>query len=320
METTNVNVTGTAVNTDIYAASTQKCPVKEKEEGQVKNGSVYAGNINSLTNDRIEQKREMARKQATDILLGQFATDEEMTDRMDELRTRNREIKDEISDLQKEKKFFQSEQEALKETYGITDDSEEQKELELLYKAKDAMISGDFSSLSKEELEQIANIGELTEYQERALGYYDIMKGYDVKISKFNREIMGNNSDVRMTKMALLKTSYKGISAAKDAAGTILDSASDEIRGMLWEEVKQHVEEELEELKEAAKEKAEEKEALEEKLEAGEQEKNEQEEISEKIQESTSEQEKLQSELDKILKEAELLEEDMKGLVVDGIL
>ena len=43
METTNVNVTGTSVNTDIYAASTQKCPVKEKEEGQVKNGSVYAG-------------------------------------------------------------------------------------------------------------------------------------------------------------------------------------------------------------------------------------------------------------------------------------
>ena len=50
----------------------------------------------------------MARKQATDILLGQFATDEEMTDRMDELRTRNREIKDEISDLQKEEVFSQS--------------------------------------------------------------------------------------------------------------------------------------------------------------------------------------------------------------------
>ena len=54
------------------------------------------------------------------------------------------------------------------------------------------------------------------------------------------------------TKMALLKTSYKE-SVRRRCAGTILDSASDEIRGMLWEEVKRHVEEELEELKEAAK-------------------------------------------------------------------
>ena len=38
------------------------------------------------------------------------------------------------------------------------------------------------------------------------------------------------------------------------------------------------------------------------------------------IQESSSEQAKLQDEIKKIMQEAELLEEDMKGLAVDGFM
>lgn len=320
METVNINLAGMNGDTGYGVVASEKPNAKEKEGGQVKNGSIYAGNINSMMSDRIEQKREMARKQATKILMDQFGRDEEVTDGLDELRARNREIKEEISQLCDEKEFYRTEQEALQEKYGITADSEEQKELELIRRAKDALREGRLGNLSKEELEQVANTGELTEYQQRALEYDSVIELYDAEIRELQKESHGNTSAIQSGKMALLKTGYKGINAAKKAADTILDSASDEIRGMLWEEAKQQVDEEMEKLIEAAKEKAEEKEELEEKLDSAEEKKEEQKGLSEGILESEEQQEQLQSELDKILKEAELFKEDLKGLVVDGIL
>jgi len=49
-------------------------------------------------------------------------------------------------------------------------------------------------------------------------------------------------------------------------------------------------------------------------------EKEEQKELTEDIQDASADQEKLQGELKKIMEGAELLEEDMKGIVVDNLL
>ena len=290
-----------------------------KESGQVKNGAIYAGNINNMTNDRIEQKRAQARKQATKAIMDQFARDGKVIDGMNELRARNEQINAEQSRLIEEKKGYEQEQEALKEKYGITDDSKEQEDLELIRKARRSFKDSSVS-LSKEEWKRIADMGELTEYQQRALGYDDIRDHVDSQIDELENEKIANGGAIRASKQALLETSYKAITKAKDAADAIMDAASDEIIGMLWEEAKKHVDEEMEKLVEAAKEAAEKKEEEEEKLESVKEEKEEQKELTEEIQESAADQEKLQREIDKILKEAELLKEDMKGLMVDGTL
>ena len=190
----------------------------------------------------------------------------------------------------------------------------------MIRKAKNAIQNGNTASLSKDEWKQLANIGELTEYQRRSLEYDNVISIYDGEIRALEKERRENSSTIQGDKEVLLKTSYKGICAAKKCADAILEAASQEIQGMIWEEAKQHVEEEMEELVETAKEKAEEEEELEEKLEAAKEEKNGQEELTEQIQESTSQQDKLQGEIEKLLKEAELLREEMKGLVVDDIL
>ncbi len=318
MGTVTINLAGLVGNTGsgLVTAGTGK-----EKDGQVKNGSIFAGNINNISNDRIEQKRESARKQATKAIMDQFHTDSKVTDKIKELRGRNEEINQEIAELREQRKVFEEDQEALKGKYGITSDSEEQKELDLIRKAKSAFKDGRLGDLTKEELEQVAGIdpSQLTEYQKRSLQYDSIMSDmFDTPIAELERERMVNGSVAGSLKQGLLETSYKGISKAYKVADTIMEAASKEIIGMMWEDAKEHVDEEMQELVEAAKEKAEEKEEEEEKLEAVKEEKDEQKELAEQIQESTADQERLQGEIDKILKDAELLEEDLKGLVVDG--
>ncbi len=319
MGTVTINLAGLVGNTGsgIVAAGAGK-----EKDGQVKNGSIFAGNINNISNDRIEQKRASARKQATKAIMDQFHTDNEVTDTMKELRGRNKEIDQEIAELREQRKVFEEDQEALKDKYGITSDSEEQKELDLIRKAKNAFNNGRLGDLTKEELEQVANMdpSKLSEYQQRSLQLDSIMSTmFDAPIAELEKEKVANGSVVGSLKQGLLKTSYKGISKAYKAADTIMEAASKEIMGMMWDDAKKHVDEKMQELVEAAKEKAEEKEEEEKKLEAAKEEKEEQKELTEQIQESTADQEQLQGEIDKILKDAELLEEDLKGLVVDGM-
>ena len=118
---------------------------KDGENGlsrQVKKGIVFAGNINSMKADKIAGKREQARKQAARTIMDQFMRDNEITDGMNELRERNRQIKDEISALWEEQSFYRGIQSELKDKYGIEDGSQEQQDIELIQKAKKTMKEG----------------------------------------------------------------------------------------------------------------------------------------------------------------------------------
>ncbi len=288
------------------------------KDGQVKNGSIFAGNINGGMADLIEQKRAQARKQATKIIRDQFARDNEITNRMNEMRARNEEIAGELSIFAKQRNAYIEEQEALKEQYGVAPDSQEQKDLELLRKAGSSLKDGKFEGLSEEEVQRLANMGEPTQYQRRALAYDKVIRHITSMEAELLDEKMANTASIQASKQAILEAGGKGIRNAKKAAESVLQAASDAVIGMLWEDAKKHVEEELEKVMEAAKEQAEKKEEQEEKLEAIKEKKEEQEDLAEVIRESASEQTKLQDEIKKIMKEAELLEEDMKGLLVDG--
>lgn len=315
MATVSVNLAG--INGNIGFGSSASKGMDKEGGGQMKNGAIFLGNKNNNINSLVEQKRAQARKQAAKVLRDQFANDNKVTDGMNELRARNAEIKEELQALYEQRKGFMEERDALQEKYGIDPDSQEQKDLDLIRKGSNLLDAGNLSSMSKDELERLANLGERTEYQQRSLEYDKVIKHISSMEEELLNERIANTSSIMSTKQAILEAGGKGIRAAKKAAGDILQAASDSIIGMIWDAAKDHVDEEMEKLVEAAKEQAEKKEEEEEKLENIKEEKEEQEELAEAIQESTSEQTKLQDEIKKILKEVELLEEDMKGIAVD---
>lgn len=265
------------------------------KKGQVRNGSVFAGNMGGSLKSRIGQKMAQARKQAARVIRDQFDTDSRFTTELDRVRTLNRDMREEMARLNEERKGYVADREALKDIYGIGEDSREQ-----------------------QELERIANMGELTEYQERALAYDDIIEGFDRQIRDLQDIIGGNSRAIESTKLETVKN--QGMLKASDAADEILAAASDAIQGMLWEEARKHIQEEMEEMAEAAGEKAEEKAEEEERLEARREEREEQKELTELIRETASDLKVLQQEIDRILREAGLVTEDAKGLLVDGII
>ena len=73
------------------------------KDGQLKNGSIFAGNINGGMSSLIEQKRAQARKQATKMLHDQFARDNEVSDNIKKLYARNETIGEELAVLAEQK-------------------------------------------------------------------------------------------------------------------------------------------------------------------------------------------------------------------------
>lgn len=320
MKAVNMSGNGYTAGIGVNGGHDQSGSNKEKEKaGQVKNGVLFAGNMAGTVTDRIEQKKQQARKQANKRIMNQFAQDNKTTDSLRECRDRIKELQSAQSELRDKSLECQGKKEALKETYGVAEDSQEQKDLELLEKANEMNKTGSLSSLSKEELDRIQEMGPLSEYQQNALAYDRVSDAYDMQIDRMNNQIAGERNAIYETKQGMLK--QHGMADAKKAANSILDAASDSIMGMLYSEAKQHVDEEMEKLVEAAKEASEKKEEEEKKQEGVKEEKQESQELTEKIQESAGQketvQEDVQQEINKIMTEAGVQEEDWKGIIVN---
>lgn len=254
---------------------TQKENTQGKQENkgaQVKDGAVFAGNLN-LMQDSIAQKREEARKQALGLISKQFHSDleidtdlEERSTRIDKVREENNLASHEIARLKDDIKKF-------KEEYGAEDE-----ELVDMYK-------------------QIAY--------------------WKDQIREGDKVIHEDLTTIRATKEALLKRT-NDMSDAAAAAEDIMDSASDEIIGMLTKEAVDKIEEDRKEEQEKAEEIQEKKEEKEELIEKK-QEQEKLEELTRKIvtADESVDREQLQREIEEILAKQKLLQEDLKGISVD---
>jgi hypothetical protein len=167
----------------------------------------------------------------------------------------------------------------------------------------------------------------IEKYQEEN-GYVDTdelteLQEYQKQINKMDAEIEGLNQTVSNTKINRLKSSPM-LEADKEAE-EIMDSASKEILGMLFDEGKDHIDEEQkkqEEQAEALKEKKEEQEEL---IEKRKEDREEAEELTEEIIQGTDDVSgktlsEVQQELKEILDKMKLIDEDIKGAQVDEIL
>ena len=144
---------------------------------------------------------------------------------------------------------------------------ETKEEVELLQRKADAEKFGLEVEWTEEEealLKEMEGVP-LTEYQERCLKIDGYQKIYETRNDVIKDQIAAYNGSIRATRLERLK--FREMEKAQKKAEEVMEAAGKEIIGMLMEEAKDHVDEEMEETKEEAEEKAEEEASREEKIE-----------------------------------------------------
>lgn len=309
--------------------------------------SYFAGDL-GLQGDMVALRKQRAQKKAYkmigDVWNGDRKVDQNILD-----------IKSKISKLHAEEeenlKYIaegDAKKEALRQQYGVAPDSQEQKDLELIEKSRDAMYHPSEVHLTKEETDRLEKINgrkpasedlellkkradserpgsgiRLTEEEEAQLAELDgiPLTEYQercLQIDSHQRTYESRNDQIRQEIMGyngairatrLERLKYHEMVNAQKKADKVMEEAGKEIVGMLVDEAKDHVDEELEETRQEAKEKAEEKEEQEEKIEQVQEKQEELEERIDGAKENKEEQERLRKEAEERSRDdADLLE------------
>lgn len=318
-------------NTTIYAGGDDAVLGKQtvrnrerngKSDGRSKAGTIFAGDL-GIGGDAIALKRQTAQKKAlkvvSDAWNADYAIDDEVKlhrENAERFRADRDELNSLISDIRGSEKLLQ-------EQYGVADDSEEQKDAELLMKWKEIQGgAGGSRYLSKEEGERVRTLMEegLTDYQTELLEMHEGTVIYMVQSNELDLEIEQENKIISGIRRERLK--HDPMVGAQKEAEQIMESAGKEILGMLFDEGKEHIDEEQKEEQEKAQEAKEKKEEQEELIEKRKEEKEDAEELTEEILEGTKSMsgktiEEVKQEVKDIVAKMKLVEEDIKGAKVD---
>lgn len=296
--------------------------LKGKQHKQEDRSDFFAGNMNQdLFENKLLQKKKEAQEKALKVVGDAFSGDLEIDNELQERRDKIAALEQENQKLQGQINEITDRQNELMEQYGMTADSQEQKDLELLRK-KDKWLMGDGPELTKEETERVAELETegLTEYQTRQREWDAEKKHFQKDLEKNKEEILVENAIIRGTRLERLKNDPM-VKAQKEA-DSILDAASKEIVGMIMEEVKDNIDEETKE----NQEKAEKLEEIQEEKEAFiEKQKEKREEAEELLEEMPMEElvhmgqlkDEIKQEIKNIVSEMKLVAEDIKGAMVD---
>ncbi len=258
----------------------------EKENGRKGRGAVFAGNLNQqgLTlQERIEQRKAQAQKQAMKVVGDVFAADRAMDEDIENRRAHLKELEQERGKLQEEKQDINTQREALAQAY-------------------------ENGEVSQEEFEEQSSV--LNEYE----------KAWNKRNSENENMFMQENAIIRGTRQERLKKNP--MVGAQEQAEEILDAAREDIIGMAKEEGMEHIDEEAEEREEKAEEIKEKKEEQEEYIEEQKEKREEEEELLEDMPvDEMLTYDKLkqdvQDEVQDILNKMKLVAEDIKGAAVD---
>lgn len=228
------------------------------DKGGQKSKTIFAGDLN-MGADSILAKKQKAQRDAMKIIADAFQSDlktdaeqQERLDNIDKLKQKNKDARSELKDID-------DMQNTLMEEYGITEDSEEYQDLELLRKAEKAADPFSGIELSEEEQKHLAEIREkgLTDYQERALSLDSEGEQIRKQMQENSRQIGLEESEYHDVKMERLKSAP--MAGAVEDAEEVLEAAGKEIIGDLRAEVKDNIDKKAEEEKKKQKEKEEEK-------------------------------------------------------------
>lgn len=288
-----------------------------RENKKDENQSINASQLN-LMQDSILERKKKAMGDAMAIVSKQFQADSQIDADLAERRSRIAENKEKAHAALEEVNALSEEQKKLQETWGIAEDSQEQKDLELRIKIKEALKLNAKVKLTKEDIERMQQLGPMTDYQKQAMALENAKGVWQKEIKAAHKVISTETQVIRGIKQELLK--HHGMTDAMNAAEASLKASSDEIIGMLMQESMEHVQEEFEEMIEKAEAEKEKKEKQEVLLEEQKAERQETQQQLQETPEIVQVQQEVEQQIQEILEKQKLLEEDLKGIQIDDII
>lgn len=238
----------------------------EQTGAQEQRKAVFGGGLD-LAADPIAQRRREACEKAWKVVKNAWDNDKTVDaaiqgrqEHYAELAALRDETTESLADVTEDK-------DVLRQLYGVSKDSKEQQDLELLEKEQDFVNGVSLEAPTEEEWERLAEIKKqpLTEYQERALALNARAGDYKLQIEDLNRRMRDDIADIKSISQERLKSNP--MVDAQNAAKEIMDAANEQVIGMLMQEAKEHVDEKQEEASKKAEEAMEEKEKREEQQE-----------------------------------------------------
>lgn len=278
----------------------------------------------------IDDKRTSARKQAMKLVGDAWKRDNEAYAGIQEMKDGKAVKVEEYLDLKNKIKYIEKQKDLLQEEYGISADSQEQQDLELLQKYQDNKTGASYDSFSNEERKRLKELAEmpLTDYQKKALELNGIKDSIDIELKQKESSIIAMTGSITNAEINMEKN--QDMLKSQDAAEALMEAASKDIVEMLVDEAQKHIDSVQEEAEEKAEKIKEQKVEREERIEEAKERKEEQEQIihdqieadkleaGNKVQEqSVDHLEEAQKVVEKLMNDNNMVNEDIKGIEID---
>ncbi|MCI8860542.1 MAG: hypothetical protein HFI71_13690 [Lachnospiraceae bacterium] len=297
-----------------------------------KGKSIFAGRIPVATkaDSLVQEKRKSVQKQAMRLVSDAWGKDQRASQKIDDKRQLRQTMLSRIEETKERLKEFDDAKARLQEQYEIDPESQEQKDLELLEKYQDYLKGLGTSDFSEEEVDRLEEL----QYMPRTQYQVDVLKlneeaGQEKKnIQKMDWQEKALKQSIANDKIEQVKS--QDMLNANEAKEQIMDAASKDIMNLLVQESKDNMDEKVEEEQEKAEQAEEKQEEQQERIDKTKENRKDQQEIiegelkSDKLemeasfkQQSTGEMEHAQKNIQKILKENNLINEDLKGIEID---
>ena len=296
---------------------------RNKTQDTKTRSTVFAGDLMLGQGNQIEQKKQTARRQAMKLITDAWGRDELASQSIKDMEQQKADYVEQMQEAKEHEKTFEKSKKELQEQYGVADDSQEQKDLELLEKFQNYKNGSHDESFTKE----LQNLPR-TEYQEKALRLNQIAGSMKVTASNANDKLIELTDTIAKAKTDQAKS--QDMLKAGSAADDILEASNKEIMGLLIQDGKEHIDKEQEEAQKKAEEQKEKRDEQQERIDEAKQERKEQEELIKGQAEADSAEQDLslqrkttnnveaaQQNIRNILEDNNLLAEDLKGIKID---
>ena len=278
----NINLNTTFTNENIKAVYNGQSVLK----GQ---NNVIKGKTLNLGSNPLDEKKAQAKKDAMKLIRNAFEGDQKISNEFNEKKRHVEELIKDKGEADKVINDIENERKILRDEYGLTENSQEEKELKLLEKDFRSGLPGSDVSLSEEERKAVAEIKErgLTEYQSRSMEKLDYAKNYIVKSYANTLEIQDENRSLGMMEREMLKNT--SMIDAKKEAKKLEEELNEQVVTIAMDDAKDNIDSDFEEKKEEA-------------------------ESMSRITKSVDE---AQQEVKEMMTKMKMLDEDIKGIEVD---
>ncbi len=235
------------INNNMCSAGSETAFLRTNGSG----ASIDARSLNlNAPESAADVKKNSARQLAYKLIKEVWSNDEKASKGIRSLEEEKNRKAAELADITGRINKLSESKKQLQEEYGVSDDSQEQRDLLLLEKYQDNINGVSHDSFSEEELERLKKLqgAELTEYQKRALEANGTQGVWQIEADNIEGGLSALTAAITDSEIERLKS--RDMVKAADAADEIMLAASKDAVNIIVQESMEHIEEETEDAEE----------------------------------------------------------------------